>query len=119
MTDRNGNGIESKDGGHNPSAAEILQAWILVRLSAELQVAPAEIDVREPLTSYGLDSVVAFTLTGELADRLGRELPATLLWDFPTLEELATHLAKEIEDENVTEALLAELDRALTRTNET
>jgi hypothetical protein len=41
------------------------------------------------------------------------------LWDFPTLEELAAHLAKEIEDESVTEALLAELDRALTRTNET
>lgn len=82
---------KSDSGSH-----ETLQGWMVSRLAEELKVPPAEINISMPLTSLGLDSITAFTLTGELADRLGRDLPATLFWDYPTLELLATHLDKEL-----------------------
>lgn len=79
----------------NHSAAEI-QNWIVSRLSAELKVAPEAIDVRQPFTSFGVDSIAIFTLTGDLAEWLERDLRATLLWEFPNIEELSQHLAEPI-----------------------
>ena len=115
---KNGNEAETPEDGQDSRLVETIQAWMVVRLSDELKVAPAEIDVSKPLLSYGLDSVVAFSLTGELADLLGRELPPTLFWDFPTLETLALHLADEIKDGEAAESLLAEMNDALARVEE-
>jgi hypothetical protein len=35
------------------------------------------------------------SLSGDLEDYLNRPLPATLLWDFPTIETLSRHLSVE------------------------
>lgn len=75
-------------------AAEAIQAGIILRLSEALGINPDRIDIRVPLTSYGLDSIVAFNLTGELADWLAVELPATAFWDYPTIETLSHHLSE-------------------------
>ena len=109
----NGEKLAPKENGEDSRLVEAIQAWMVVRLSEELNIAPAELDVRKPLLSYGLDSVVAFILTGELADRLGQELPTTLFWDFPTLEAIALHLADEIKDGKAAGSLLTELNNAL------
>jgi len=41
-----------------------------------------------------LDSVAAVGLAGELEDWLDVELPATILWDYPTIAALAEYLAR-------------------------
>lgn len=115
---KNGNEAETQGDGQRSRLAETIQAWMVVRLSGELRVAPAEIDTRKPLLSYGLDSVVAFSLTGELADLIGRELPVTLFWDLPTLEAAAFHVADTIEDAAVAESLLAEMNHVLSLVEE-
>ena len=92
---KTGNEAETRKNGENSRLVETIQAWMVTRLAEELKLAPAEINIRMPLLNYGLDSIVAFTLTGELADRLGGDLPATLFWDYPTIERLARHLAEE------------------------
>jgi acyl carrier protein len=92
---KTGNEAETRENGENSRPVETLQAWMVTRLAEELKLAPAEINIRIPLVNYGLDSIVAFTLTGELADRLGRDLPATLFWDYPTIEILARHLVEK------------------------
>ena len=76
-------------------AAEI-QNWIVTRLSAELKVAPETIDVHQPFTGFGVDSIAIFTLTGDLAEWLERDLRATLLWEFPNIAELSAHLAEPV-----------------------
>src|SRR5207249_3940687 len=76
-------------------SADAIESWIVIRVAAALEVPPAEIDVRTPLSSYGLDSLAAFTLVGDLADWLGGDLPAALLWEYPTIESLARHLAAD------------------------
>lgn len=74
--------------------AEGIQAWMAAKIADALQVKPGSVDVHLPFTSYGLDSIVVFTLTGDLAEWLGCDLPATLLWEYPTIEALARHLAE-------------------------
>jgi acyl-CoA synthetase (AMP-forming)/AMP-acid ligase II/acyl carrier protein len=74
---------------------EGLQDWLLLRLAGYLEVAPEAIDVREPFAAYGLDSSVAVSITGELAEGLGRELDPTLFWEYPCVEAVARYLAAE------------------------
>src|SRR5207249_4393273 len=60
-----------------------------------LNVQPSRIDVREPLAHYGLDSVQAVSMAGELEDWLGRSLSPTLAYDYPSIHALAQHLAEK------------------------
>jgi len=83
---------EREPAGELPSQAAVA-AWLARRLPALLGVPAGEIDPREPLAAYGLGSLHAATLAGDLARWLGRPLPPTLVYDFPTLESLAAHLA--------------------------
>ncbi|MBP1776753.1 MAG: eryA, partial [candidate division NC10 bacterium] len=76
-----------------PVDAESIQTWLVLRLSERLGVPPHEIDIREPFASYGLGSTEAVSLAGELAEWLGRDLPPALVYEFPTIESLARHLA--------------------------
>ncbi len=95
----NGQGLPSPVGrsprpeGNPPSAAAI-EAWLVSYLSEMLRVKPASIDVHRPFTYFGLSSAEAVILAGDLEKWLGgRRLPATLAWDFPTIEAIARHLA--------------------------
>ena len=74
-------------------AAETIQAWLVSRLSDLLQIEPDELDVGEPFDSYGLGSTELVSLSGELGEWLGRDLPAELAYEFPTIEALARRLA--------------------------
>ena len=45
------------------------------------------------MASYGLDSLRTVGLVGELGAWLGRPIPETLAWQYPTIEALSGHLA--------------------------
>jgi acyl carrier protein len=64
------------------------------RVAEALSVSPEEIDDGEPFARYGLGSVESVSMAGELEDWLGCDLPATLLYDYPTIDALARHLSK-------------------------
>lgn len=70
-----------------------IEAWLRTALAARTGLAPETIDVEKPFTSYGLDSLTAVSITGELSDWLGEDLSPTLAYDFPTIAVLARHLA--------------------------
>ena len=73
--------------------AEVIQAWLVSRLSDLLGIEPHEIDVREPFASYGLGSTEMVSLSGELAEWLGRQVSPALPYEYSTVETLARHLA--------------------------
>ena len=74
---------------------EEIQTWLITHLAALMRVSPDEVHVQEPFTNFGLNSIDAVSLSGDLEDYLNRPLPATLLWDFPTIETLSRHLSAE------------------------
>jgi acyl transferase domain-containing protein/acyl-CoA synthetase (AMP-forming)/AMP-acid ligase II/NAD(P)-dependent dehydrogenase (short-subunit alcohol dehydrogenase family)/acyl carrier protein len=74
-----------------------IKDWIVARLARELGVATADIDPKEQLSAFQLDSLKAVTLSADLGDWLGRKLSPTLTWDYPTIERLAHYLGSEPE----------------------
>src|SRR5204862_1965636 len=78
-------------------SAEEIERWLAEELSAKLKILPSDFDVRQPFTSYGLDSVQMVSLIGDLEEYLGRTLQPTLAWDYPTTETLANYLATDSE----------------------
>jgi acyl transferase domain-containing protein/acyl-CoA synthetase (AMP-forming)/AMP-acid ligase II/acyl carrier protein len=71
---------------------EAIEAWLISKISKQL-ASSDEIDIRQPLVQYGLSSLAAVGISGDLQEWLGRELSPTLLYDYPTIESLAQYLA--------------------------
>ena len=69
-----------------------IQNWLVKQLSEELSLDANTIEVTEPLTRYGLDSIDAVTLVGDLEDWLDLELPDTLFWDHPSIAQASQFL---------------------------
>jgi acyl transferase domain-containing protein/pimeloyl-ACP methyl ester carboxylesterase/acyl carrier protein len=70
-----------------------IQNWLVSQLAERLGIPAQEIDIREPLANYGLDSVQAVRLSAELEDWLGVKLSPTLVYDYPDIFSLAEYLA--------------------------
>jgi acyl carrier protein len=79
----------------SPSKAELAE-WISAWIVRELKLDPAQLDRDATFVRYGMDSVRAMMLVGDLEDHLTRRLSPTLAWDHPTLNALAGHLAESI-----------------------
>jgi thioesterase domain-containing protein/acyl carrier protein len=84
---------EQSDSCTRRSAAEI-RDWIIDELASLQHIERSSIDPGAALYSLGADSLMAFGITGGLADWLGRELPATLMWDYPSIDAIALALAQ-------------------------
>jgi len=76
----------------HPSFAQI-QQWLTERIADLLKTQPTEIDSELPFSFYGLDSVSALGLSGDLESWLRRKLEPTLTWDYPTITQLSEYLA--------------------------
>ncbi|MBI4576845.1 MAG: amino acid adenylation domain-containing protein [Planctomycetes bacterium] len=81
-------GVRSPEAG-----ADAIRAWLLARAARELGLSAADLDPHATFAALGLDSLTLASLAGELEAWLGRPLPVTLLWDHPTPDALARHLA--------------------------
>ncbi|MEU9143538.1 acyl carrier protein [Streptomyces sp. NPDC048349] len=75
------------------AGAVLPHAWLSARLSVYLRRAPESIDPTVPLAEYGMDSVAALSLCGDLEEEFGLEVEPTLLWDHPTVESLLRRLS--------------------------
>jgi acyl carrier protein len=74
--------------------------------------ASTPLNPKAALKDIGLDSLMAVELRNALAKSLVQALPATLLFDYPTLEALAVHLLRMLGLEAGAEAKVPEADAA-------
>jgi acyl carrier protein len=88
--------ISNKPEKHSHTAEEI-KAWLVAHISEQLGVEPDDIDIRQSLDSYGLESAQAMILVSKAEKLFGFELSPILLWHYPTIETLSERLAKESE----------------------
>ncbi|MFH9349540.1 acyltransferase domain-containing protein [Kitasatospora sp. NPDC017646] len=66
--------------------------FLLSRVSELLAVSANAVDRRTPMHRYGLDSAKSVALAAALSEFVGRPVPATWLWQYPSVEELARAL---------------------------
>lgn len=62
----------------------------LVASYLERPVTEIESDVK--LVDYGLDSIFALTLCGDVEDEFDIEVTSTLAWDYPTIDAITVYL---------------------------
>jgi thioester reductase-like protein len=72
--------------------ARFLRALVGQRLS----IAADKINPRRPLVDVGVDSLLAVELSAFLSAKLKTDCPATLLFSYPTIEELANYLTRAV-----------------------
>ncbi|MGF1937067.1 MAG: beta-ketoacyl synthase N-terminal-like domain-containing protein [Nostoc sp. ChiQUE02] len=89
-----GQGDKERRGVINRSRMAI-QDWLVSQISQRLNLAFHQIDIKESFACYGLDSVAAVRLTGDLAECLECQLEPTLLYDYPNIESLAEYLGEK------------------------
>lgn len=85
--------LTNQNNDFNTVTVESIQTWLLTKLSEQLKIAASEIDIQEPLARYGLDSMTAVTLSGELETWLGRSVSPTIVYDYPSIQALSQYLA--------------------------
>lgn len=78
----------------NRGAESTIGRWLQERLGELLGVDPETINVQTPFNEYGLASVDAVGLAGELAEMVDRPLAPTIIYDYPTIARLARYLAE-------------------------
>ncbi len=76
---------------------EILLSFVAEQAAKVLGLDLAHgLDPQKPLAEFGLDSLMAVELRNALGLAVGKTLPSTLLFDYPTLEALAKYLSTEV-----------------------
>lgn len=79
-----------------PNTREI-QDWLIIRIAELLHKDAAAIDTRELFSNYGLSSIDAVTLSGELEEFTGLRLSPTITFDYPNIITLSNYLSENTE----------------------
>ncbi|MEV7027321.1 acyl carrier protein [Kitasatospora sp. NPDC093558] len=75
-----------------------LPEWLSARVAMYLRRPAISIQPTVPLAEYGMDSVQALSLCGDLEEEFGLDVEPTLLWDYPTIESLLGYLGQVLAD---------------------
>ncbi len=87
-----------RNSNHENALETNIESWLTSNLAARLDLAAEEIDNYMDFMDYGLSSLEAVNLSGELEGFLGYRLPPTLLWDYPSIKALAQYLGDNPRD---------------------
>jgi acyl transferase domain-containing protein len=77
------------------SRRDVVLQWVREEIAAVLRLPMAEVDAERGLFDMGLDSLMALDLRGRLEAGVGRHLPSTLTFNYPTATALAAFLDGE------------------------
>nr|CAD19085.1 StiA protein [Stigmatella aurantiaca Sg a15] len=73
-----------------------LESFLREEAAQVLRLPPARIDLSRSLQTLGMDSLLSLELRNRLEANLELTLPATVLWNYPTLSALAPFLAERM-----------------------
>nr|WP_223186312.1 acyl carrier protein [Streptomyces sp. CBMA29] len=69
-----------------------MAGWLVGHVAAYTRLSADEIDPTAPLTDYGLDSVAALSLCGDIEDEFDLVVEPTVAWDHRTVDALVAYL---------------------------
>lgn len=70
--------------------------WLTNRIATIYKIPAENIDADKVLTEYGLDSMNAIALVGELEEMFEIELPSNLLWNYNTINKVAEYVGSQV-----------------------
>jgi len=73
-------------------SADQFESWLAGLVARTLGVHASRLDTRAHLSCYGLDSISAVSLMTSIADATGLAITENLLFDYPTISQLAGYL---------------------------
>ena len=105
-----------------PARQELIEAHLCREVARVVRLAPDQVSAQTHFKALGFDSLMAMELRNTLETILGLTLPATLIWTYPNVGDLAAHLATRLgpaadagtEAPGATEAATQDADELLT-----
>ena len=79
--------------GQSTQGAERIEGWLSAALAAALDVPAHSIDRNSSFHALGVDSVTSVEIAGDLEAWLGRDVPLTAFFTYPSISRLAAALA--------------------------
>jgi len=76
---------------------ELLRNYLHQQLAQALQAPPAKLDVDQPFTALGLDSLKALELKSQIEFALQLEFPLVTFMEYPTITQLSEALLEQID----------------------
>ncbi|MCX4883661.1 MULTISPECIES: acyl carrier protein [unclassified Streptomyces] len=70
-----------------------VRSWLVGRVAEHLKVAPETVSPQAVFSELGLSSVQAVELTAELEDFSGLKIPPTMVYEYPTIDDVAAYVA--------------------------
>lgn len=71
-----------------------MATWMIVRAGVD----PQEVDLNKPFAEYGLDSLTAVEMSGEIEDWSDVELTPVVAWSYPTVSKMSAYITDQILD---------------------
>ena len=75
-----------------------IRDWMVHRLAKAINVEPSKVLTTKRFDEYGLDSRMAIEVSGELEKIVERRLSPALLFEFPTIDQVAHALASQLDE---------------------
>ncbi|ARU63056.1 hypothetical protein CBW65_20310 [Tumebacillus avium] len=75
-----------------------LEQDLLAKLAQVLHMHPSALSAEQPLTQWGLDSLMAVEVKNAVEEQLGLEVPFALLLEGVSVVELATELCRQVDE---------------------
>ncbi len=75
----------------------VLETYLTEQLAYVLKLPPARLDAEKPMGTMGVDSLLALEFVRRLSASTSVRLPATAVFNFPTLRKLGAELARRME----------------------
>src|SRR5437667_7519705 len=87
--------VEAETNRDRPYPVLELEEMLVRSLAQNLYLEPSAIDAEIPFVEMGLDSVLAVEWIQSINKNYGINLPASCVYDYPTIRQLASSLQKE------------------------
>ncbi len=69
--------------------------WLTIKVAGYVNASPDTIGVDTPLADCGIDSVSGMALCADLQCEKGFDVESTIVWDYPTIDAVASYLITE------------------------
>lgn len=83
-------------------SSDDIRQWLINKISSLTEKPLVEVQLFTSLSEYGLDSMHAISLSGDIEDWLGFSIEPTIAWDYPTIEAMTDYLFLQVYKHNNT-----------------